>query len=330
MFGMFGKKEASPPQRRIPTGKVLSLSSRGVPEPEIIRILKDEGYTPTEVDKAMTTALKGAVGGQASPPQPPPQASAPPQGYPEPSEEPLSDMPPPEVPPQAPPEVRATGYQQQPPAPRRGEDDLGPLPPQPRTGPPPEAEDMRDMPPPPRDDDMAMRGPLDLPEVPGLTDRRPSAGPAPMGDEIPSQDSYRPGMPPGQEPLPRLPEKRTAREKKDDRRRAIEELVEGIIEEKWDAMQASLLDLENKLTLMENKVDLLENSIKRLEGDKKEDMNNIEEKIDTYRSAIGEMSTRMESIEGAMKNSLSPLMQSVRDLSNSVKDMKSKKKKSVE
>jgi len=169
---------------------------------------------------------------------------------------------------------------------------------------------------------MAMRGPLDLPEIPGVTERRPRS-PVPVGDEIPPQDSYRPGF---QEPLSRLPERRTIKEKKDDRRRAIEELVEGIIEEKWDAVQASLLDLENKLTLMENKVDLLENSIKRLEGDKREDMNSIEEKIDTYRSAIGEMSTRMESIEGAMKNSLSPLMQSVRDLSNSIKDIKPKKK----
>ncbi len=325
MFGLFGKKEASSPQRRIPTGKVLSLSSRGVPEPEIIRILKDEGYTPAEVDNAMTTALKGAVGGQASPPQPPQQAQP---GYPpEPAEEPLSDMPPPEpLPDQAPPEVRATGYQPSPPAgQRREEEDWGP-PPQPRMGPPPEAEDMRDMPPPPRDDDMTMRGPLDLPELPGVTERGRSAGQAPVGEEPYPRDSYRPGIPPGQEPMPKLPEKRTAREKRDDRKRAIEELVEGVIEEKWDAVQASLLDLENKLTLMENKVDLLENSIKRLEGDKKEDMNNIEEKIDTYRSAIGEMSTRMESIEGAMKNSLSPLMQSVRDLSNSVKDMKSKKK----
>ncbi len=44
-----------------PTERVRSLSSQGLSEPEIIKVLKEEGYTPSEADKAMKEALKGAV-----------------------------------------------------------------------------------------------------------------------------------------------------------------------------------------------------------------------------------------------------------------------------
>ncbi len=53
-----------PPERRIvPTDEVRALASRGVPEPDIIRTLRREGYSTTEIDQAMKDALMSRVAG---------------------------------------------------------------------------------------------------------------------------------------------------------------------------------------------------------------------------------------------------------------------------
>ncbi|MEE9323134.1 MAG: hypothetical protein V3U72_01180 [Candidatus Aenigmarchaeota archaeon] len=58
-----------PPSRKIiPTDEVRALSSRGVPEPDIIRTLRTEGYSTSEIDHAMKEALKSRVSGETGPP----------------------------------------------------------------------------------------------------------------------------------------------------------------------------------------------------------------------------------------------------------------------
>jgi len=66
----FGKKKkagedrgsaASMAGRRPAAERVSSLSAQGLSEPEIIRELRTEGYTPMEVDSAMKQALRSAV-----------------------------------------------------------------------------------------------------------------------------------------------------------------------------------------------------------------------------------------------------------------------------
>jgi len=52
----------------IPTNEVKALSSRGVPEPDIIRTLKREGYSINEIDQAMKDALRGRVSGDSAGP----------------------------------------------------------------------------------------------------------------------------------------------------------------------------------------------------------------------------------------------------------------------
>ncbi len=57
---------AGPPPagRIIPTDEVRALSSRGVPEPDIIRTLRREGYSTNEIDQAMKEALRSRVSGE--------------------------------------------------------------------------------------------------------------------------------------------------------------------------------------------------------------------------------------------------------------------------
>jgi prefoldin subunit 5 len=66
----------------VPVDRVASLSSQGMSEPEIIRTLRSEGYSPMEVDSAMKEALRSAVkpsGPRMMPPaQQPRQLAGPP------------------------------------------------------------------------------------------------------------------------------------------------------------------------------------------------------------------------------------------------------------
>ncbi len=61
------KKEEKPPTMGkgfIPTDRVRELSNKGFSEPEMIDVLRKEGFGPEEIDRALTQALKiGVTGG---------------------------------------------------------------------------------------------------------------------------------------------------------------------------------------------------------------------------------------------------------------------------
>jgi len=60
-MAIFGKKEEKKGRGVIPVDRVKDLSSKGFSEPEIIDILRREGYSPEEIDKAFTELIKTAV-----------------------------------------------------------------------------------------------------------------------------------------------------------------------------------------------------------------------------------------------------------------------------
>jgi len=51
----------------VPLDRVRDLASRGFSEPDMIDTLRKEGYSPDEIDKALTDALKMGVSGVAPP-----------------------------------------------------------------------------------------------------------------------------------------------------------------------------------------------------------------------------------------------------------------------
>ncbi|MBD3155798.1 MAG: hypothetical protein GF368_04030 [Candidatus Aenigmarchaeota archaeon] len=67
-LGSNKKKEPEKPpglgKGSIPTSKIKSLSNKGFSEPEIIDILRKEGYSSDEIDSGLTQALKLGVTGQ--------------------------------------------------------------------------------------------------------------------------------------------------------------------------------------------------------------------------------------------------------------------------
>jgi archaellum component FlaC len=70
MIKLFGKGQEESPigKGAIPTDRVTDLTGKGFSEPEIIDVLRKEGYGAEEIDRALTQALKiGITGGPEGP-----------------------------------------------------------------------------------------------------------------------------------------------------------------------------------------------------------------------------------------------------------------------
>jgi hypothetical protein len=69
-MALFKKKEPETMTtgKGAPIDRVKDLSTRGFSEPDMIEVLRKEGYNPEEIDSALTEALKEGVG--VAPPVP--------------------------------------------------------------------------------------------------------------------------------------------------------------------------------------------------------------------------------------------------------------------
>jgi|GEM_PF-709151 len=310
----FGKKKQGPVMPS-PTERVMTLSSQGLSEPEIIQTLREEGYTPVQVDTAMREALRGVAAGTGpgmqparqqrySPPvqreyTPAARRPQPPRPYAEPQpayefpeeeaeEEPLAGYP------------SRTQKTQQPPS-------QAPLP-----EPPLDFEDFK-----------RTNKDLGFPEIPGT--------------ELPQERMRQARMPPEQpeeefedeeeeRPIPRfVPRERARGEDRHEKRRMIEELTEGVVEEKWQDFRRRIDDMNSMFQQLNQRISVLEQKLGQTQGEKKSDLLEIEGKIDTYKQSIDEIQSRMESVERAMKDSLTPMMQTLRSLSETIKALKEKR-----
>lgn len=294
MFG-FSKKKSGGPQQpagpRIPTERVSSLSSQGLSEPEIIKTLREEGYSPLEVDRGMKEALRTGTGAQMAPPppqqpvQPPPPRKEPPQspyGTSTPHLQPSS-----QPPPQAASQPPGSAFPQQlpksgfTPTAWEGDDDLDadfgkPLPREKKLGPEPFLSDMDE----------------ELPPIPEREEREP--------------------LPFARQPLPRGGE--------DKRRMEIEELTEQITDEKWQEML-------NRVRTLEDKIDGAEAQLKSGETAHGEvpsvpEIENLKQDLEDQKNSINETNARIDSLEEVVKGSLTPMMESIRKFSHAVKTVK--------
>jgi hypothetical protein len=284
----------------------MTLSSQGVSEPDIIRTLKNEGYTPTQVDSAMREAMRGTVSSAPGPqtsPAPGPPRELPGEHIPEPIQEPLPPGPPPpssrEYSELAMPDLR---------------DEAAPPSPGSTEGPPPPGEIPKP--------GLPRPGQPQYTEMPTLHPRKDLPPDDFAGDSLPEIPSG--GQP--EQGLPRLREHHTREEVKDDRRRALEELTEAIVDEKMIKIQEDLVNMRKSYTDLNAKLSLLEQNINQVKGEKTSGLEKVEGKIDTYKTSIGELSGKMEAIEKAVKDTLTPMMQSMRSLSDTIRDMKDEEK----
>jgi len=296
MFGFSKKKEgAAQPVGgpRIPTERVVSLSSQGLSEPEIIRSLRDEGYSPLEVDRAMKQALRtGAGTGMQAPPGPQPM------------------MPPQRMEPPAP----QYGYQPQR-GPPFGEQQQGgptfPKFPEDKFAPTMWESDEEDM-----EDDLDKAVPKEKALGPDqfLSRMDEDLPPIPDKDEEP--------LPYTEPPLPKDRGDRT-RELKDRRRREIEELTEEITDEKSQ-------DMMNRLQSLEDKVDKMASGLKSGIGEgavsgagvPMQEIEDVKRDLEDQKHSLEDTNARIDSLEEVVKGSLAPVIESVRKFSHAIKTTK--------
>ena len=280
----------------MPVDRVMALSSQGYSDPEIIRSLRDEGYNPTEVDKALKEALKSTISPmrprfpqqenpqidfQRPEPRPYPGREPEPEEYPD---EPMAERPQLERPPQ-----RRMPQQPQQPQQRPMGQRPGPGP-----GPSPEFDEQ------PRP-----VGDLGLPDMPGLRPSRPKM----QAQDYQSGGYDEQGYPQGeQEPeIPRL-----GHQSKSGSR--MEEIAEAVVEERFSIVDVDIQSLKNELA-----------ELKRLgagkPGESKE-LSSMQGKFEDFDRRLTSMSTKLEALEKVMKDSLAPMMETMRTLADTVRDMK--------
>ena len=289
----FGGGGAGAPPRNVkgaPSDRVRQLSSQGLSEPEIIRALKDEGFSPIQVDSAMRSVLKDSIGG----PGDMPRLSGPPgRDYPQP-----------------PPETKEEFE---------------------RPGPsePDKFEDMGEPPKPPLGDENMGNEPLNMARFPG--EEAPAF--------TPEESETAPEPPPKKEKPPflrddsgdvdieplRTFDRGGIRESREERRRVIEELIESVVDEKWNQFRGEIGEIQDKFHQVDTKIMDIEQVLGTIKGEKKTEIEEIETKIDSYKQSISEISERMQSVEQAMKDSLTPMLQSLRSLSDTIKTLKEQK-----
>jgi archaellum component FlaC len=295
MLGMGKKKARAPPAppaggMGVPTQKVMSLSSQGMSEPEIVKTLREEGHSPLEVDRAMKDAMRSAAGTHQPAPAPPaPSApSTPPRPVHPPAQAPA---PPPQAAP-PPPGPESTG----PPGPQ-----LGP----PNRFAPTDWGEDDDMP----DDDFDMEK---AERLPAERKMGPGAFMGSMDEKLPALPDEEPEAP---EPLPfakaPLPKERDerVRELKDRRRKEIEELTEEITEEKWKDIMSRVRLLEENLEKMAGDI---KNTSAQTRGGSPEDLGTIKEELANQKESVEEVNARIDSLEDIVKSSLGPMLESVR------------------
>ena len=266
---------------KIPVDRVASLSSQGMSEPEIIRTLRSEGYSPMEVDTAMKDALRSAVrpsGQRMAPPPVPTRGFGPPQ----------------------------------PPQPQRRlifgdeDDEL------------PKQAIMRET---PFAEEDGPANDLELPRFSGMSQqqqqpqRRSPFAPPPMSMGAEDED-IEPIMP-GPRPA--------SKEQRMQSRREFEEIAEGVVEERMNAVEKRVEDIGDRLKEITVRMNNLQQSLDRVQGERRGDIAEITDKIESYKSGMSEVSQRMESVERTMKDSMTPMMQSLRSLSDAIKSFKETK-----
>ncbi len=299
-----------------PTERVIALSSQGLSEPEIIQTLRQEGYNPIQVDGAMREALRGAATGA----QPrPAQRYAPAQQYGPPVQE------------YAPPAPAGPARRPGPPRPYPAYDEEFPdeqeqAPAYARPGPTPQPQPGQ-VPEPPMDfDDFRnANSELGFPEIPGR-EPAPREIARPRARMLPPEDDLDEEEEPELRPMPRFAARdRTRGEARLEKRNMIEELTEGVVEEKWTDFRRRMDEMSMMFQQLSQRISSLEEKIGMSHEEKNKDLLEVEGKIDNYKQTMDEIESRMESIERAMKDSLTPMMQTLRSLSDTLKVMKEKR-----
>ncbi|NOZ82007.1 MAG: hypothetical protein GXO63_02545 [Candidatus Micrarchaeota archaeon] len=220
-------KEKEKEPEYVPVELVQKLAAQGLSEAEIISQLRKQGFSSSQIDKALTAAIKSKVGG----PQPPVERTPPQTKPPEP------------VQPQMPQQISP------------------PLPPLPATQQKP-------------------------PEI-----------------QIPQP------TPPKEEVEPQI---------------TLEELIEGIVAERWEELEEKLKRFEERDKKLQEQVEELRKRVEEVEKLATESKKTLLGKIEEFDEHVAGIEGRVGSIEKAFKDFLPELTENIRTMQELVERMKAR------
>ena len=295
----FGKKKEeekpapgpAPGQNYVPTDLVQRLASQGMSEPEIISRLRREGFAPSQINDALRSQIKREVAPAPQPRQMPPQA----QGGPQPLGMRPQQMPPQQAPPQRQMPPQAPQPMAQPPMPSRGIQM-------------PQRQEMPGAPPAPQRQAPRFQPPERV-VGPGMAPRQ--------FEEAPSrQQMFTFEQGPETESFDIGPEEIT-----------LEELVEGIVSDKWDEFEDRLGNFEKRDIQLQAQIEDMRKKMAEMEKMLKERESTYVGKLDDVNESMDVIEGRIGSIEKVFKDTLPELTQSIRTLSEHTVKIKEKEEK---
>jgi len=109
---------------------------------------------------------------------------------------------------------------------------------------------------------------------------------------------------------------------------AIEELVEGVINEKWEIFERELISLREEHEKIVKEIKFLESNISSFEKQTKTPA--TDKRIGEIETNISSLESRISGLEKAFKQFLPSLINNIRSLSSMIKEMKSKREEQPE
>lgn len=155
-----------------------------------------------------------------------------------------------------------------------------------------------------------------------LPPQPPELGPAEESDySLPTADSFVPENV-GAEGFDVLGEQPIFDQQQESDDIAIEELIEGIVEDKWHKFENSTKGLEERIEKLRAEMQAVEQKIK--EAHKSTPKNEVETQLNEFNDKIDDLDARVGGLEKAFKQFLPALTHNIESLSSIIHEMKAK------
>ena len=106
----------------------------------------------------------------------------------------------------------------------------------------------------------------------------------------------------------------------------IEEIIEGVVDERWKDFEERLVDFEKRDMLLEAQIEDVRKRMKEMESLLKEKEKGIVVKLDEFGGSVENIEGRIGSIERVFKDFMPDLTQNIRNMSELVDKIKEKEK----
>ena len=106
----------------------------------------------------------------------------------------------------------------------------------------------------------------------------------------------------------------------------IEEIIEGIVDEKWQAFEEKLDDYEKRDMMLQAQLDDLRKRIKEIETSIREREKGLSSQLEEFGGSVEHIEGRIGSIEKVFKDFLPELSQNIKNMSDLVEKIKEKEK----